>query len=170
MGYAAVLIILLLEAFLACYTCIRKPKKSTWKKQRLCVRGIEAAGMILLLLCSRQRWRFIPGLFLLVILLILSVFSLLLGSKAEKTKKALAAVLSCLLSALLLCLFLAPALLFTDYSGLPISGPHKVLEAKAILIDQARLDPFVEDQSYREVPVHFYYPAELEEISKYKKP
>ena len=49
-------------------------------------------------------------------------------------------------------------LLFSDYEGLPVSGRHTVKDCAAILIDHSRTDPFEKDNSFREVPVHFYYP------------
>lgn len=49
-------------------------------------------------------------------------------------------------------------LLFTDYNGLPVNGSLPVREASAILIDRGRTDPFEKDGSFREVPVHFFYP------------
>lgn len=49
-------------------------------------------------------------------------------------------------------------LLFNDYQGLPVSGGYPVKETAAILIDRARTDPFEKGGSFREVPVHFYYP------------
>ena len=171
MGYAALPIIILLEVFLAFRTCIKKQTKSSWAKERLAVRAIEALVIILLLCFSRQKWRFVPALFILALLLFISILSLLLskrkrrilteqGQPAEKPKKAFAAIFSCIFSVLLLGLFLIPALLFTDYSGLPVSGEHKVAETAAILVDRSRPDPFEGEDRRREVPVHFYYPAE----------
>jgi dienelactone hydrolase len=64
------------------------------------------------------------------------------------------------MSVLLCGILLAPAFLFTNYSGLPVSGNHEIKETSAILIDSSRTDPFEEDGSFREVPVHFYYPAD----------
>ena len=49
-------------------------------------------------------------------------------------------------------------LLFTDYNGLPVSGSLPIREASAILIDHGRTDPFEKDRSFREVPVHCFYP------------
>ena len=51
-------------------------------------------------------------------------------------------------------------ILFTDYEGLPVSGPFQVKEAAAILIDRSRTDPFEKGGAFREVPVHFFYPEQ----------
>ena len=56
-----------------------------------------------------------------------------------------------------------PAFIFADYEGLEPTGPYKVLEADAILIDRSRLEPFENDGSYREVPVYIFYPEGVSE-------
>ncbi|MBP3611271.1 MAG: hypothetical protein J6J42_13165 [Lachnospiraceae bacterium] len=55
-------------------------------------------------------------------------------------------------------IILVPKLLFTDYEGLPTTGPYGVKQVSAILVDEKRLETFEDDGSYREVPVYFYYP------------
>ncbi|MBO4365801.1 MAG: alpha/beta fold hydrolase, partial [Eggerthellaceae bacterium] len=60
----------------------------------------------------------------------------------------------------LLGLALIPAFLFTGYQGLPTTGQHEVAQASAILVDHSRTDPFETDGSAREIPAHFYYPAD----------
>ena len=54
-------------------------------------------------------------------------------------------------------------ILFADYKGLPGSGGYPVREGSAILTDRSRTDPFERDGSFREVPVHFFYPETGEE-------
>lgn len=68
-------------------------------------------------------------------------------------------ILTSLLVLLVLAVFLVPKLLFTDYEGLPTTGPYEVAQTSAILIDEARLETFETDGSKREVPVYFYYPV-----------
>lgn len=51
-----------------------------------------------------------------------------------------------------------PKVLFTDYAGLPTTGPYGVKMVSAILVDGNRVETFEEDGSNREVPVYFYYP------------
>jgi len=51
-----------------------------------------------------------------------------------------------------------PKILFTDYEGLPTTGPYEVKMVSAITIDESRLESFETDGSKREVPVYFYYP------------
>ena len=160
MGISALIVLAVLEIALAVRTCRKKRDKKTWRKERLVVRAIEAVAIVLCLVFSSQKWRFIPVLGFLVILLVIALLALLLGKKQNAApKKTSGAVVSCVLCILVFALLLVPAVLFTDYSGLPVSGEYKVEEASAILIDASRTDPFESDGSFREVPVHFYYPA-----------
>ena len=64
------------------------------------------------------------------------------------------------LAAFLAIVFLAITLfrthIITDYKGREVTGPYKVAEANAILIDKSRVEEFEDDGSFREVPVHFF--------------
>lgn len=60
---------------------------------------------------------------------------------------------------ILLAIFMVPRLLFTDYVGLPTSGPYIVAQTSAILVDDNRTEAFETDGSKREVPIYFYYPV-----------
>lgn len=164
MGIFVLLILAILEIALAVRTCRRRPDRKTWRRERLVVRAAEALTVVLCLVCSAQKWRFVPFLIGLAALLVFAALAALIGRKqAGSTKKPGGAVVSCVLSVLLCALLLAPALLFADYSGLPVSGGHTIASAAAILIDSSRTDPFESDGSYREVPVNFYYPADAAE-------
>ncbi len=59
-----------------------------------------------------------------------------------------------------------PSLLFTDYAGLPTTGPYGVKKVSAILIDNSRVETFEEDGSKREVPIYFYYPETEEGMNE----
>jgi dienelactone hydrolase len=63
-----------------------------------------------------------------------------------------------------------PALLFTDYQGRPTTGEYHVAQSEAILIDHDRIETFETDGSFREVPVHFYFPEEIESIEENSLP
>lgn len=67
-------------------------------------------------------------------------------------------VLGCIAALIVLAIVLIPKLLFTDYEGLPTTGPYGVKQVSAILVDESRVEAFEDDGSYREVPVYFYYP------------
>ena len=161
MGITAFVVLAALEIALAVRTCLKNPDSNAWRRDRLIVRCAEAGTILIHLACSAQNWRFVPILLFLAVLLVIAALAMLTGRKKEGgTKKAAGAVVSCVLCVLLFGLLLIPAFLFTDYNGLPVSGGHEIAETSAILIDKSRKDPFEQDGSFREVPVHFYYPAD----------
>ncbi len=88
--------------------------------------------------------------------------------RKKKPRKALiiAGSIVLLLAAVII---LVPKLLFTDYEGLPTTGPYEVKQVSAILVDEKRLETFEEDGSYREVPVYFYYPDVTESAAGEQK-
>ncbi len=162
MGMTAFVVLAVLEIALAVRTCRRKPDKKTWRRDRLVIRLVETGALALCLVFSAaQKWRFVPALCLLALLLVIAALAWLIGRKKESgVKKPAGAIVGCLLCVLLFCILLVPAFVFTDYNGLPVSGTHPVGEAAAILIDASRTDPFEQDGSAREMPVHFYFPTD----------
>ena len=162
MGITALLVLAVLEIALAVRTCRNRPEKKIWRRDRLVVRGAEIALILLHSLTSAgQKWRFVPVLGFLVILCIIAGLSWLIGrNKEDGVKKAGSAVAGCILCIFACALLLLPAFIFTSYKGLPVTGNHEIGESSAILIDSSRTDPFEQDGSFREVPVHFYYPAD----------
>ncbi|MBQ6360153.1 MAG: hypothetical protein IJJ25_03275 [Lachnospiraceae bacterium] len=164
MGFIVFLILAGLEIVLAVLTCTKGKEKSVFCKNRVLIHAVQvlAAG-IAFLLPFGQRWRFVPGLGFLLILLAVSALVLLIrGEKVHGIKKPAGAVVSCVLCIIAIGIFLLPAFLFTGYKGLPVSGKYQIGETSAILIDRSRTDPFETDGSFREVPVHFYYPEDME--------
>ena len=149
-----------LEVALAVLTCRRETEKKTWRKNRLLVRLAQLVlAVAAVLLPFGQKWRLTPVLSTLAILaLIVGLAVLLKRRKAEGAMRKGKAISSCILSIVLIGFSLVPAFIFTGYKGLPVSGGYAVRETSAILIDSARTDPFETDGSFREVPVHFYYP------------
>ena len=162
MGISAFVILAVLETALAVNTCRKETDKQTWRRDRLVIRAAEFLTIVLHLVCSAgQKWRFIPVLAFLAVMLVIAVVMMLVKRNQEDgLKRPGGAIGSCVLSVLLSGLLLIPAFIFTGYNGLPVSGEHKVAETSAILIDNSRTDPFEQDGSFREVPVHFYYPAD----------
>ena len=161
MGISAWIVLAALEIALAVRTCHKKPEKKEWRRERLMIRAAEAGIVVLHFLCSTQKWRFAPALGFVALLFVGSALTILIRrNKEDGKRKCYGIVLSCVLCILAFGLFLIPAFLFTDYNGLPVSGEHTVGEASAILIDSSRTDPFEQDGSFREIPVHFYFPAD----------
>ena len=162
MGFVLFILFSALEIVLAVKGCGRGKEKRVWLKNRLLVRLAEIGiVLIALLLPFGQKWRLVPLLGFLTALGIIALLRWLGSRKNENAEKQTrSAVSNCVLSILFLGFLLLPAFVFTGYRGLPVSGQHPVAEASAILIDSARTDPFEEDGSLREVPVHFYSPAD----------
>lgn len=162
MGLVLFLLMTALEIALVIITCRKTAEKKVWRKNRLFVRIAQIViAVAAILLPFGQKWRLIPVLLTLGILaLIVALVIFFRRKKAEGALRKTRAILSCILSILLLGFSLVPACIFTGYKGLPLSGEYEVKECSAILIDRSRTDPFEEDGSFREVPVHFYYPAD----------
>lgn len=76
----------------------------------------------------------------------------------KKSHKVLWIVFGSIAALIALAILIIPKLLFSDYEGLPTTGPYNVKMASAILVDESRLETFETDGSLREVPVYFYYP------------
>ena len=160
MGWIVFVLLAGLEIALAVWTCTKGKEKNAHRKNRLIVRGAQVvvAGIALLLPLG-QKWRFAPVLGFLVILLVIAGLAVLIRrSQEDGSKQPAGVIVSCALRVLLFGVFLIPAFVFTGYKGLPVSGEYQMGTASAILIDKSRTDPFETDGSYREVPVHFYYP------------
>ena len=167
MGIVLFLIFAVLEIALAVRSRGKLKKDPIRLRDRLIVRGAEfAAVLIALLLPFGQKWRLIPALILLGVLLLIALIRFLRsrGKEASGKKVSAAAPVGNLL---LLAFLLIPAFVFTGYKGLPVSGPHDVAHTSAIVIDASRTDPFEQDGSSREVPVHFYYPADAAEGERF---
>ena len=154
------LLMAVLEIGLAVLTCRKKTEKKLWRKNRLFVRIAQIViAVAALLLPFGQKWRLTPVLTNLALLAaIVGIVMLVRRNKTEGVTRKSKAISSCVLSIVLIGFSLVPAFLFTGYKGLPVSGGYEVKETSAILIDSARTDPFETDGSFREVPVHFYYP------------
>ncbi|MBO4702869.1 MAG: hypothetical protein J5625_09455 [Lachnospiraceae bacterium] len=72
-------------------------------------------------------------------------------------------IIAVLIAIVALAVFLFRKYIITDYRGRAVTGPYTVAEANAILIDTSRVEEFEDDGSFREVPVHFYYPEGADE-------
>lgn len=79
-------------------------------------------------------------------------------NKKKKSHKVLWIVLGSIAAVILLAIIIIPKILFSDYEGLPTTGPYTIKTASAILVDESRTETFETDGSKREVPVYFFYP------------
>ena len=160
MGLILFILMAAMEIVLAIVSCRRAASMKGWRKNRLFVRAAEIAiAVCAALLPFGQKWRLTGVIVTLAALMFIAALILIIRSKKDEgaTPKA-KAVVSCLLSMMLIGFALVPAFVFTGYKGLPVSGKYAVKETSAILVDGSRTDPFETDGSPREVPAHFYYP------------
>lgn len=164
MGLVLFVVLSALEVTLAVIGRGKEKEKKVWLKNRLLVRAAEVAiVLIALLLPYGQKWRLIPLTGFLAVLGIIALLRWLGGRRKDNVKKKTgSAIINCIFSILFISLLLVPAFLFTGYKGLPVSGQYPIAQTSVIVIDSSRTDPFEQDGSLREVPVHFYYPAEVE--------
>ena len=153
---------ILLAAFEIAFVIWANKRGAETKRRRMGRLIARTAQVVIVLIAMAlpygQKWRLAPALVFLAVLLVIAGLRALLARKnpdGAETKRGVGACVFCIL---FIGLFLAPAFVFTGYNGLPVTGPYTVREASAILSDSARTDPFEDDGSAREVPVHFYYP------------
>ena len=153
-------ILILLEAGFMIFELTRKSSKKEWTTKRIILNAAELIVFFAMVLLPGidTGFRFAGLIFMLVLRTVVSGIYWLAFRKSTKTKKKAAIVFGGLFGALLIASSALPAFLFTDYAGRPLTGPYKVLEADAILIDRSRVEEFENDGSYREVPVYFFYP------------
>ena len=166
------LILVTLEIGFAAFEFTKSETKSSWSLKRLVANGIETAVYLLMVLLPGIdfSFRFKGLLFMLIVRIVFSGIFFLIFRKSEKQKKKAAIIISALISILILTVSLTPAFLFSDYHGRPTTGEYKVAECAVILTDKSRTEEFENDGSCREVPVHFYYPENVNELSKDSAP
>lgn len=159
---AALLLIILMIAELGfcVYELTRKTTKREWTPRRFV---IDSAQLVIFLIMALLpgidfSFRFKALFFILIIRLITAGIFAIAYKNNNKTKKKGAIVFSALISIMLIATNMLPAFLFADYNGRPLTGEYEVKEDQIIMVDESRTEQFETDGSYREVPVHFYYP------------
>ena len=80
----------------------------------------------------------------------------------RKPQKAAKTVLSLVGTLVLYGVALLPVILFPPYSLIPASGPHNVARLTHVFVDDDRIDFYDPDGGYRQLPVEFWYPAEVQ--------
>jgi len=78
--------------------------------------------------------------------------------------------MSMMLSVMMIVFAMVPAFLFKNYQGRPVTGAYTPAYCAAILTDNSRTEQFEQDGSFREVPVHLFYPAGSENIADHSLP
>ena len=167
MATILLLIILIIEIGFSVSEFLRKSLKKDWISRRLILCIAEMAFLLLLLLPgmgSSIRYKGLAGL--LIIRLVIALISFLINRKNEKSKKRVTIVLSCIGGIIIFAMSMLPAFIIRDYNGRETTGEYEFAEAQAILIDDSRIETFEDDGSYREVPVHFYFPKNIDDFKE----
>ena len=172
MALLLLIIFIITEVVFGAMGLSRTVQKREWTGMRFVVNAIEAALYLIMLLLPGIDFSFrFKGLFLmLMIRLAIGLLIAFLNRSNSGTKKKLPIILSSVLSVMILASALIPAFVFADYKGRPTTGEFATKEAEAILIDKTRIETFEQDGSFREVPVHFYYPEGIEQTTPHTLP
>lgn len=132
-----------------------------WNRNKtfLCALELIITVLVILLPVTGMKWRFAGCIVILAVRFIVSGIIYLIRRRKEASEKSKAgAIISAVMSIFIISMSLFPAFIFTGYNGLATSGEYDVLETSAILTDKSRIESNETDGSFREVPVHFYYP------------
>lgn len=166
------IILILTEAVFGIMGLSRTILKKEWTVKRLIVNVIETVLYFITILLPGIdfSFRFKALFMLLVIRVVFGIIFFFICRKSEANKKKYGIVISSVLSIILIAMSMLPAFVFADYKGRPLTGEFEVAESDAIIIDDSRIESFEQDGSFREIPVHFYYPSEIYEIEQNSLP
>ena len=166
------IVLILTEIGFCAFEFTNKDVKSEWSKRRLYVCGIEILTYLIMIFFPKIDFgfRFKCLFMVLVIRILISAANWLINKKNEHIKKRIAMVFGAMFGIFIIAFSMIPAFVFKDYNGRPLTGEHEVAQSSAILIDSSRIEEFESDGSFREIPIHFYYPADLADISQHSLP
>ena len=155
-------IMAVLELGFMIFELAKRSSKKEWTTKRIILNAAEIIVFFAMVLLPGidTSFRFTGLIFMLVLRLVVSGIFWLINRMNLKPKKKVSAVFGAILGIILILSSMIPAFLFTDYEGLETTGPYKVSQANAILVDRSRTEEFENDGSFREVPVYFFYPQE----------
>ena len=160
MALFLLIVLLITELGFGAFELSRSTSKSKWTPRRFMADAVQIVIFLVMVLLPGidLGFRFKALFTVLVLRLITAGLFTLAYRRNDKTKKKSAIVLSVLISVVLISVNMLPAFLFADYHGRPLTGEYEVKEDQMIMVDESRTETFENDGSYREVPVHFYYP------------
>ena len=160
MALFLLIVLLITELGFGAFELSRSTSKSKWTPRRFMTDAVQIVIFLVMVLLPGidLGFRFKALFTVLVLRLITAGLFTLAYRRNDKTKKKSAIVLSVLISGVLITVNMLPAFLFADYHGRPLTGEYEVKEDQMIMVDESRTETFENDGSYREVPVHFYYP------------
>ncbi len=161
---------IILEIGLAIRTIKYKSSKKAWAKERLFLNGIEILLFLVGAVCRIFNFGIRFKLLFIILCVRLFVSGIVFGIQTARNKgqkKSVAVVVGTCFGVLLLILCMTPSFIFSNYNGRPLTGDKKVAITVGILVDGSREETFEKDGSKREVPVHFFYPADGKEGERY---
>ena len=88
----------------------------------------------------------------------------------QKKKKRSLIILCCIIGVIIFAVVMFRTFVIRDYKGRETTGEYDLAQTEAILIDESRLETFEQDGSKREVPVHFYFPANIGDFPRNSMP
>lgn len=167
MAYILFIILLITELGFAAFELARPSAKCAWTPRRFMINSAELVVFLLMLFFPGidLSFRFTALFTILILRLAVSGLFALIHRKNNRNKKKSAIIISALISIVLITVNILPAFIFADYHGRPLTGEYEVKEDSLILTDISRVEEFENDGSYREIPVHFYYPDAPEAVS-----
>ena len=161
-------IFVITEAVFAVFEFTVTDTKGKWKLKRLCVNAAELGLYLLMLILPGidLSFRFFGLLMMLLIRIAISGIVFAVGRKNDKPKKRPAMIIGALTHIVIIFVAMAPAFIFVDYGERPVTGEFTPAEANAVLTDTSRTETFENDGSFREIPVHIFYPEETDKVNK----
>ena len=84
----------------------------------------------------------------------------------QKKKKRTPIILFRIILVIIFAVILFRTFVIRDYKGRETTGEYELAQAEAILIDESRPETFEQDESKREVPIHFYFPENICDFSE----
>ena len=159
MGLFILFFFAMTEIALTVLTFTKWPEKASFRRNRLIATAAEFLLLVLIMVLPTTylKWRFAVAVGLVGIRLVIAGIRFF-GGKAQGNVKKASRILCCMLVLVLSAMSLLPSFLFANYNGLPLTGEYDFAQCSAILVDRSRIATFETDGSYREVPVHFFYP------------
>lgn len=154
-------------AFVIC-TFSENSQKVVWFRNRFWINVLEFVAFLIFALFPGIDFGFRFKALIIILIIRIMIAGIIYFCKRRVTgdKKKAYAILSALLSIVCIALSLLPSFIFKDYRGRATTGSYKVAVSEAVLTDSSRFETFENDGTYREVPVHFYYP-ETDKLTKF---
>jgi len=153
--------LLLVEIIFVIYTLCKKSESSIWLRNRVICNGAELLVAIVFLVFPDIDFSAkFKGLYIILFskLIVSVIIYFIKRNKATGNIKISRVVRSTIRTSLMIILGLSLSFIIKDYKCTPPSGSYEVKQTSAILIDNNRLESFEDDGSYREIPIHFFYP------------